>query len=89
MEIHLLSPAGVTFANSGSTNMGDQITYCSTTQVVSFTAVANKGYFINTSDASPFLNYAVTVASGSLYVVGGTRYVYLDGSRISYHTFKR
>ena len=75
-------PAGVTFANSGSTNMGDQITYCSTTKSASFTAVANKGYFINTSDASPFLNYAVTVASGSLYVVGGTgNAFYLDGSR--------
>ena len=75
-------PAGVTFANSGSTNMGDQVTYCSTTKSASFTAVANKGYFINTSDASPFLNYAVTVASGTLYVTGGTGNVfYLDGSR--------
>ena len=75
-------PAGVTFANSGSTNLGDQITYCSTTKSASFTAVANKGYFINTSDASPFLNYAVTVASGTLYVVGGTgNAFYLDGSR--------
>ena len=75
-------PAGVTFSNSGSTNMGDQVTYCSTTKSASFTAVANKGYFINTSDASPFLNYAVTVASGSLYVVGGTgNAFYLDGSR--------
>jgi hypothetical protein len=75
-------PAGVTFANSGSSNMGDQVTYCSTTKSASFTAVANKGYFINTSDASPFLNYAVTVASGSLYVVGGTgNAFYLDGSR--------
>jgi len=75
-------PAGVTFANSGSTNIGDQITYCSTTKSASFTAVANKGYFINTSDASPFLNYAVTVASGTLYVVGGTgNAFYLDGSR--------
>ena len=75
-------PAGVTFTNSGSTNMGDQVTYCSTTKSASFTAVANKGYFINTSDDSPFLNYAVTVASGSLYVVGGTgNAFYLDGSR--------
>ena len=75
-------PAGVTFANSGSSNMGDQVTYCSTTKSASFTAVANKGYFINTSDASPFLNYAVTVASGTLYVVGGTgNAFYLDGSR--------
>jgi hypothetical protein len=75
-------PAGVTFANSGSTNMGDQITYCSTTKSASFTAVANKGYFINTSDASPFLNYAVTVASGTLYSVGGTGNAYfLDASR--------
>ena len=75
-------PAGVTFANSGSSNLGDQVTYCSTTKSASFTAVANKGYFINTSDASPFLNYAVTVASGTLYVVGGTgNAFYLDGSR--------
>ena len=75
-------PAGVTFANSGSSNLGDQISYCSTTKSASFTAVANKGYFINTSDASPFLNYAVTVASGTLYVVGGTgNAFYLDGSR--------
>jgi plastocyanin len=75
-------PAGVTFANSGSSNMGCQVSYCSTTKSASFTAVANKGYFINTSDASPFLNYAVTVASGSLYVVGGTgNAFYLDGSR--------
>jgi hypothetical protein len=75
-------PAGVTFTNSGSTNMGDQVTYCSTTKSASFTAVANKGYFINTSDASPFLNYAVTVASGTLYSVGGTGNAYfLDGSR--------
>ena len=75
-------PAGVTFANSGSTNLGDQISYCSTTKSASFTAVANKGYFINTSDASPFLNYAVTVASGTLYSVGGTGNAYfLDASR--------
>ena len=75
-------PAGVTLANSGSSNMGDQISYCSSTKSASFTAVANKGYFINTSDASPFLNYAVTVASGTLYVVGGTgNAFYLDGSR--------
>ena len=67
-------PAGVTFANSGSTNMGDKVTYCSTTKSASFTAVANKGYFINTSDASPFLNYAVTVAS----YAGGNRF-YIDG----------
>ena len=75
-------PTGVTFTNSGSSNLGDQVTYCSTTKSASFTAVANKGYFINTSDASPFLNYAVTVASGTLYVVGGTgNAFYLDGSR--------
>ena len=75
-------PAGVTLNNLGSTNLGDALTYCSTTKSASFTAVANKGYFINTSDASPFLNYAVTVASGSLYVVGGTgNAFYLDGSR--------
>ena len=75
-------PTGVTLTNSGSTNMGDQVTYCSTTKSASFTAVANKGYFINTSDASPFLNYAVTVASGTLYSVGGTGNAYfLDASR--------
>jgi hypothetical protein len=75
-------PAGVTFTNSGSTNLGDQLTYCTTTKSASFTTVANKGYFINTSDASPFLNYAVTVASGTLYSVGGTGNAYfLDGSR--------
>lgn len=75
-------PAGVTFTNSGSSNLGDQVTYCTTTKSASFTAVANKGYFINTSDASPFLNYAVTVASGTLYSVGGTGNAYfLDGSR--------
>ena len=75
-------PAGVTLANLGSTNMGDQVTYCSSTKSASFTAVANKGYFINTSDASPFLNYAVTVASGTLYSVGGTGNAYfLDASR--------
>ena len=75
-------PAGVTFTNSGSSNLGDQVTYCSTTKSASFTAVANKGYFINTSDASPFLNYAVTVASGTLYSVGGTGNAYfLDASR--------
>ena len=75
-------PAGVTFTNAGSTNMGDQVSYCTTTKSASFTAVANKGYFINTADASPFLNYAVTVASGTLYSVGGTGNAYfLDGSR--------
>ena len=75
-------PAGTTLQNLGSTNLGDALTYCSTTKSASFTAVANKGYFINTSDASPFLNYAVTVASGTLYVTGGTGNVfYLDGSR--------
>ena len=75
-------PAGVTLQNSGSSNMGDQVTYCSSTKSASFTAVANKGYFINTSDASPFLNYAVTVASGTLYSVGGTgNAFYLDAAR--------
>ena len=75
-------PSGVTLANSGSSNLGDQVTYCTSTKSASFTAVANKGYFINTSDASPFLNYAVTVASGTLYSVGGTGNAYfLDGSR--------
>ena len=75
-------PAGVNIQNSGSTNLGDALTYCTTTKSASFTAVANKGYFINTSDASPFLNYAVTVASGTLYSVGGTGNAYfLDGSR--------
>ena len=75
-------PAGVTFANSGSSNIGEQLSYCTTTKSASFTAVANKAYFINTSDASPFLNYAVTVASGTLYSVGGTGNAYfLDGSR--------
>jgi len=75
-------PSGATLQNLGSTNLGDKLTYCTTTKTASFTAVANKGYFINTSDASPFLNYAVTVASGTLYVVGGTgNAFYLDGSR--------
>ena len=75
-------PAGVTFSNLGSSNLGDAISYCATTKSASFTAVANKAYFVNTSDASPFLNYAVTVASGTLYSVGGTGNAYfLDGSR--------
>ena len=49
----------------------------------SFTAVDGEGYFIDTADSgSPFKNYAVTVASGTLYVVGGTGNVFnLDGSR--------
>jgi len=48
----------------------------------SFTAVNGEGYFIDTTDGSPFKNYAVTVASGTLYVVGGTGNIFnLDGSR--------
>ena len=47
----------------------------------SFTAVNGEGYFLDTTDGSPYKNYAVTVASGDLYG-GGTGNVYLlDGSR--------
>jgi len=75
-------PAGVTFSNSGSSNLGDALSYCTTTKSASFTAVANKAYFVNTSDGTPFLNYATTVASGTLYVTGGTGNAYfLGGSR--------
>jgi len=75
-------PSGVTFSNSGSSNLGDALSYCTTTKSASFTAVANKAYFVNTSDGTPFLNYATTVASGTLYVTGGTGNAYfLGGSR--------
>ena len=75
-------PAGVNFSNSGSSNLGSALSYCTTTKSASFTAVANKAYFVNTSDGTPFLNYAVTVASGTLYVTGGTGNAYfLGGAR--------
>ena len=71
---------------SGATTSGmgraGTVDWCTTAKTNSFTAVSGDGFFINTADGSPFLNYAVTVASGSLYVVGGTGNAYfLDGSR--------
>ena len=48
----------------------------------SFTAVNGEGYFLDTSDGSPYKNYAVTVATGTLYIVGGSGNVFnLDGSQ--------
>ena len=49
----------------------------------SFTGVNGEGYFIDTLDSgSPFKNYAVTVATGTLYIVGGSGNVFnLDGSQ--------
>ena len=48
----------------------------------SFTAVSGEGYFIDTSDGTPFKNYTTTVATGTLYLVGGSGNVFnLDGSQ--------
>ena len=53
-----------------------------TKKTESFTAVSGEGYFVDTKDGTPNKNYAVTVASGTLYVTGGTGNVFnLDGSR--------
>ncbi len=58
------------------------VDWCTTAKTTPFTAVNGKGYFINTVDGSPFLNYTVTVATGALYLVGGTGSAYfLDASR--------
>ena len=46
-----------------------------------FTAVNGEGYFIDTSDGTPFKNYATTVATGTQYIVGGSGNVFnLDAS---------
>lgn len=52
------------------------VDWCTTAKTTPFTAVNGKGYFINTVDGSPFLNYTVTVATGALYLVGGTGSAY-------------
>ncbi len=47
-----------------------------------FTATSGEGYFVDTSDGTPFKNYATTVATGTLYLVGGSGNVFnLDGSQ--------
>ena len=48
----------------------------------SFTAVSGEGYFVDTADGTPFKNYTTTVATGTLYIVGGSGNVFnLDGSQ--------
>ncbi|WP_290944049.1 glycine-rich domain-containing protein [Hyphomonas sp.] len=48
----------------------------------SFTAVSGEGYFVDTADGTPFKNYTTTVATGTLYLVGGSGNVFnLDGSQ--------
>ena len=46
----------------------------------SFTAVNGEGYFVDTTDGSPYKNYAVTVVSGTLYGGGSGNIFNLDGS---------
>ena len=47
-----------------------------------FTASNGEGYFVDTSDGTPFKNYTTTVATGTLYLVGGSGNVFnLDGSQ--------
>jgi hypothetical protein len=46
----------------------------------SFTAVNGEGYFLDTTDGSPYKNYAVTVVSGTLYGGGSGNIFNLDGS---------
>ena len=79
-------PAGATISNAGTqTGFGrtGTVNWQTSIKTESFTAVNGEGYFIDTADSgSPFKNYAITVASGTLYVVGGTGNVFnLDGSR--------
>ena len=48
----------------------------------SFTAVSGEVYFGDTADGTPFKNYTTTVATGTLYIVGGSGNVFnLDGSQ--------
>ena len=65
------------FGRSGS------VDWQTTVKTESFTASSGEGYFIDTADSgSPFKNYAVTVATGTQYIVGGSGNVFnLDGSQ--------
>ena len=79
-------PAGATITNSGTQTgfgrTGSVDWQTSSIKTESFTAANGEGYFVNTADGTPFKNYAVTVASGTLYIVGGTGNVFnLDGSQ--------
>ena len=64
------------FGRSGS------VDWQTTVKTESFTASSGEGYFIDTADSgSPFKNYAVTVATGTQYIVGGSGNIFqLDGS---------
>ena len=64
------------FGRSGS------VDWQTTVKTESFTASSGEGYFIDTDDSgSPFKNYAVTVATGTQYIVGGSGNIFqLDGS---------
>tara|TARA_Y100001973_G_scaffold106078_1_gene181921 strand:- start:730 stop:2544 length:1815 start_codon:yes stop_codon:yes gene_type:complete len=76
----------VTIASGASTSgMGRSGTVdwqTSSIKTDTFTASDGEGYFVDTSDGSPFKNYTVTVTTGTLYIVGGSGNVYhLDGSQ--------
>lgn len=76
----------VTIASGASTSgMGRSGTVdwqTSSIKTDTFTASDGEGYFVDTSDGSPFKNYAVTVTTGTLYIVGGSGNIYhLDGSQ--------
>ena len=72
--------SGASTSGMGRTGTVDWET---TVKTESFTGVNGKGYFIDTLDSgSPFKNYAVTVATGTQYIVGGSGNVFnLDGSQ--------
>jgi len=72
--------SGASTSGMGRTGAVDWQT--SSIKTESFTGVNGEGYFIDTSDGTPFKNYTTTVATGTLYLVGGSGNVFnLDGSQ--------
>jgi len=72
--------SGASTSGMGRTGTVDWQT--SSVKTSSFTGVSGEGYFIDTADSgAPFKNYAITVASGTLYGGGGSGNIFkLDGS---------